>query len=150
MAEKGKKKATTGGTIMEKATGSGSGGSETASRNQDDKEMSVQEGVKLAKDLLELLQEGLKSKKKAEKLSALVTAMRKAMELKDGLIEQYERGNVTAEKKQKARDLRAKLKRLQEKLKDIHDKIERGEDSTKDEQEARRITEDLMNELSRF
>ncbi len=133
---------------MEKATGSGSGGSETGSSNQDDKKMSVQEGIELAKEGLKLLEEGVKRKKKAEKLSALVTALRHVCALKSGLIQRYEEGNVPPEKQQKAKDLHARLRRLQDKLADIHDKIERDEDVTKDVQEASREIEKLMRDLN--
>jgi hypothetical protein len=110
----------------------------------------TREGIALAGKLLELLQIGLKSKKKADKLKALVTAWEQTGLYKDLLISVYENGKINnPQQKKKAQEIRKKLQEIQELLRTIREKIESDEgystESKKLDKLLREVIEMLIN-----
>lgn len=108
----------------------------------------AKEGIVLAGKLLELIQIGLKSKKKADKLKALVTAWEQTGFYKDLLISVYENGKISnAQQKKKAQDIRKKLQEIQELLRTIREKIDNDEGYTSETKQLDKLLREVIEML---
>lgn len=108
----------------------------------------AKEGIVLAGKLLELIQIGLKSKKKADKLKALVTAWEQTGLYKDLLISVYENGKISnAQQKKKAQEIRKKLQEIQELLRTIREKIDNDEDYAKETKQLDKLLREVIEML---
>ena len=108
----------------------------------------TKEGIILAGKLLELIQIGLKSKKKADKLKALVTAWEQTGFYKDLLISVYENGKVSnAQQKKKAQEIRKKLQEIQELLRTIREKIDNDEGYTTETRQLDKLLREVIEML---
>ncbi|MBI2088876.1 MAG: hypothetical protein HYT78_09070 [Deltaproteobacteria bacterium] len=106
--------------------------------------------VEAARTLIELLRLGLKEKKKANKLEALVRAWEEAGRYKDLLLRLYEDGEVTEDRRAKARELRNMLDQLQQMLGEIRRKIRDDEDAARERDAAEELARRILDALVLF
>lgn len=106
-----------------------------------------EEAIKAAREALDLLRIGLKEKKKADKLVAVLKAWEDTGHYKDILILKYEEGQVTEDKKKKAKEIRELLEEIQELLKQLRRKIEKDEDTDDLAEETQDKLREVLSKL---
>ena len=126
-----------------------SGKDSTQSKEADDWK---DHAAELAKKLLELLQDGVKKKKKADKLDALAELHERVGDLKHMLLTKYKGGieDSPPTKKNAAGELVDQLKELQDLLKTVRTKIGDGEDIASEREKAEELIKKIKEQLDKL